>query len=911
MIAQALVPRRLLPAILLASAAACGSSAPPPTSAPAPSQPPAPPVNPPAAEPAPKLRLPADTKPTAEAIELHIDPTKPRFSGQVDLAIDLAQPRRVIWLHGRGFHVSKVSAQSGTAAPMLGDWKEHDKNGTASISLPNDLPVGPAKLHIEFDRAFGTSDAGLSTLTAGGDAYAFTQFEEVDARAAFPCFDEPGFKIPFDVTLVVPKGDQAISNGREIDRKTEGDALRVHFATTKPLPSYLVAFAVGPLDVVNGPDVPANAFRKQPLPLRGVAVKGRGKDLAYTLAHAGGIVATLEGVFGLPYPYDKLDLIAVPAKPGAMENAGAITFSERLLLFGDNAPLELRRGFASVVAHEVAHQWTGDLVTAAWWDDIWLNEAFATWIAAIAAERWDAKLGLALYQANNTQNVMGTDALGSARQIRQPITSYDDIQDAFDGITYQKGAAVLAMFEHWAGSERFLKGLHEYLAAHAYGNATADDFLAATSAATDKDIKTPFHTFLDQPGVPFVETEVACQGPAVLKLKQSRFTPLGSIVDPRRTWQVPVCARYATGKTTHEACTLLTAEQGELALGDKCPDWVLPNADATGYYRFASAAPDLAKLTKGYAQLTLRDRMAYANSVRAAYLRGTGAYQDLVTAARRLASEPTPLLAGTPMAFLNDARSWLRGDPAYAAVERYGRDLYRPAYQQVGWQSAKADSADKISLRVAVVRFFVEDVRDPAARAEAKKRGLAYLGTGDRLHPEAVDANLVPIALGAAGEDAPAALWDRVHDQLAKTDDTEQRRHLLEFLVANRRPELAPKILGMSIDHSLRPIELLIPLYSQIFEPETRDPAWAWAKAHFSELLAALAEGHRQAALAGLGGEFCDDAHIADYQQFMAGRLDQIEGVKRPFAQVSESQQLCLAKRKAHEASARKMFGAK
>jgi alanyl aminopeptidase len=745
-----------------------------------------------------------------------------------------------------------------------------------------------------------------------GDAYAFTQFEEVDARAAFPCFDEPGFKIPYDVTLVVPAADQAISNGREIDRKPDGDHVRVHFATTKPLPSYLVAFAVGPLDVVAGPDVPANAIRKQPLPLRGVAVKGRGKDLAYALANSGGIIATLEQVFGLPYPYEKLDLIAVPAKPGAMENAGAITFNELLLLLDANAPLERRRGFASVVAHEIAHQWTGDLVTAAWWDDIWLNEAFATWVAAKVSDRWDEKLGMAVQQLGNAQQVMGVDSLASTRQIRQPIASTDDIEDAFDGITYQKGEAVLSMFEHWVGSDVFVRGLHDHLLAHKFAAATADDFLASESKVSGKDVKTPFHTFLDQPGVPFLETQVACQGAPVLKIKQSRFAPLGSAVDIKRTWQVPVCAKFATGKATHEACTLLTAGEGELPLGTACPDWVLPNADASGYYRFSQAPADLAALTKrGLATLGERDRIAYANSLRAAYARGAGSLQDLLTASRGLASDPHAAIANTPMSFLGDARRWLYGTPGLAAVERYGRALYQPIAAPLGWQAGKADSADRISLRTAVLGFLADDARDPAVRAEAKKRGLAYIGTGDRLHPEAVDPNLLDLALRVAGEDAPQPLWERVHAQLVKTDDTETRGRLISFLAVNRRPEVAPMALAMSIDHSLRTIETLAPLAIQIGQPETRDAAWTWMKGHVDAVLAALADGHRQNGVLFVGNGFCDDARIADYEQFFKPMLDKIENSTRTYAQVVERAHLCIALRRQQEASARTMFGGK
>ncbi len=320
----------------------------------------------------------------------------------------------------------------------------------------------------------------------------------------------------------------------------------MHFAPTLPLPSYLIAFAVGPLDIVPAPDVPPNAVRKRALPLRAVTTKGHGKEIAYALAHTGEILAVLEQIFGIEYPYDKLDIIAVPDKGGAMENAGAVTFSDGLLLFDEKkAPLWQKRGYASVMAHELAHQWVGDLVTAAWWDDIWLNESFATFIGAKAADQWDPKMDGRMELLDGVQGAIGSDSLVSARSIRQPIESTNDIENAFDGITYQKGGGVLSMFERWVGPATFAKGLHDYLSQHRFASATADDFLSAESAAAGKDVKTPFHTFLDQPGVPFVEAEVKCDGSPRLHLKQSRYLPMGSTGDSNKTWQIPICARYA------------------------------------------------------------------------------------------------------------------------------------------------------------------------------------------------------------------------------------------------------------------------------------------------------------------------------------------------------------------------------
>ncbi len=905
----------LLSIALLATASACGSSEPPlvaPTPVPAPSA-----AGAPAAlvtnDAPPKLRLPKDTRPTAETLELHIDPKLERFTGVVDISVVLDQPRAVVWLHGKDFHVTRATATPDGGGEVGGAWKQEDDRGLASIHLSRPLPAGKATLHLEYDAPYGPKLEGLYKVTMGGVPYAFTQFESIAARDAFPCFDEPGFKIPFETTLVVPGDAQAIANTREVERKADGNDVRVRFAPTLPLPSYLVAFAVGPLDVVSAPDVPPNEVRKRPLPLRAVTTKGHGKDIAYALAHTGEILALLERFFGIEYPYDKLDIIAVGDKGGAMENAGAVTFSDRLLLMDEKtASFHQKRGYASVMAHELAHQWVGDLVTAAWWDDIWLNEAFATWIESKIVDAWDPKMEGGLELLDGVQGAIGSDALASARAIRQPIESTDDIENAFDSITYQKGGGVLSMFERWVGTETFRRGLHDYLAAHRFGNATADDFLAAESTASGKDVKTPFRTFLDQPGVPFVEAEVKCDGSPRVHLKQSRYFPTGSSGDANKRWQIPVCVRYEAGKEAKEACALLTDREGDVPLGPVCPAWVMPNSDAAGYFRFALAPADLAKLrTKGFAALSTRERVAYANSLRAAYNRVALPMKDVMEAAAVLASDPHPDIAGEPMGFIQQANDWLYGDPLRASTQRYTRTLYGKIFQRLGWSPGSAEDPDRARLRSSVLSFLAFTAKDPAVRAEARKRGLAYLGyeADGKIHPEAVDPNLVGIALGVVGEEADRSLWDSVKAELAKTEDAELRGRLLGVLVSAKKAELVPLVRDLAFDPVLRATEVTAPIWSKLGENETRDATWAWVKGNFDRLLVTVPKHHGQTQLISMGESFCDEAHARDVEAFFTpARVAAIDGAPRVLASTLEELHLCAAKRKLQEASAREFF---
>jgi alanyl aminopeptidase len=867
----------------------------------------------------PPLRLPSDTHPLDEAVELHIDPGQDRFSGAVDIEVELDEPRGVLWLNGKDLNVVRATVTPAGAGPIAGVWKERSDSGVASLTLAGAAPAGRAKLHFEFDAPFGKGQKGLYKTTEAGQDYVFTQFEAIAARLAFPCFDDPGFKIPYTPTLVVPAGLQAIANTREVSRVTEGPSVRVSFASTVPLPSYLVAFAVGAFDVVSAPDLPPSSVRARPLPIRAITARGRGVDITYALAHAGAILTTLETYLGIEYPYDKLDILAVPGKGGAMENAGAITFGERLLLFEQaTASIGQRRAYAGVMAHELAHMWTGDLVTMQWWDDTWLNEAFATWLGNKAVDAWDPTLHGDMTLLRGAQGAMGVDSLVSARAIRQPIVSTHDIENAFDAITYQKGGGVLAMFEAWAGTARWRQGLHAYLTKHRFGNATADDFLDAENEATGKDIKTAFHTFLDQSGVPLLQARLACPPPRApgrevsVRLEQSRFLPVGSTGDENRIWQIPVCIRTDSAVT----CSLLSSHDGEVVLGGPsatCPAFVFPNADATGYYRFALAAQDLTALrAHGISRLSTRERVAYATSLRSAYARATTPMKDIFAAVAPLAGDGDPAVAEEPMGYVAQARDWLFDDATLREkVEAYGRDLYAPIARKLGWVARKGELDETRTLRASVLAFLALTAQDKTVRAEATRRGLAYVGYGTdgEIHAEALDPNLVAIALAVVGEEADRPTWDAMKALFARSLDEQVRSRVLSALSSARDPTLARSARALVLDPTLRDSEIMTPLGTQLSNPATREAAWAWIKENYVAILSRLPRHHGGVGLVSMGRSFCDGLHAADVEAFFTPKIESIEGGPRTLASTLEDVRLCAARRDAQEPSARAMFG--
>ena len=494
-------------------------------------------------------------------------------------------------------------------------------------------------LSFEAEQSRNTS-RGIFTLEDGGAWYTMTQFEAISARRAFPCFDEPGYKTPWEITLRVPNG--LVARGEYAGRRADDRRRRIHHRSFRArrvrCRRYLVAFAVGPWEFVDLGRVGRSA-----VPTRIVVPRGRGADTKFAAAAYPELYALLESWFGIPYPFDKLDHAAIPLTVNfAMENAGLITYGVAGLLAkpGDDTP-RFRRGAANVGAHEIAHQWFGNLVTTAWWDDIWLNEAFATWIAEKIVDQWKPAYDRGAARIEERAKAIDADTLGSARQIREPVRSRGDIFRAFDAITYEKGATVIGMFEGWLGEEPFRRGVQRYLESRRYGSATAQDFLESLATTSGRPVTPAFDTFLNQNGVPQVDVRLQCgAGGAKVVLTQHRLVPLGSgSTDPRR-WQIPVCMRYGKACST---CTLLTETSATVPLEGACPAFVFANAGGRGYY-----VPDYrrrsARASRRASRRALRRRVrepARRPAPAAPRRRGDGDAGDAVGAPGRAVARPT------------------------------------------------------------------------------------------------------------------------------------------------------------------------------------------------------------------------------------------------------------------------------
>ena len=866
----------------------------------------------------PAARLPDGVRPVAYDLELEIAPASAGFTGHVRIEVELAEAVDSILLHAERLDIERATVTlPGAGGALPATPRALADNGLTALELSQ--PVGPGTVSIDlgFSGRYDTHLRGLYKVESAGEPYVFTQFEAIDARQAFPCFDEPRFKTPFDVTLRIPKGLTAISNTR-VSSRTElpNGQTELAFARTEKLPTYLVAVAVGPLDVVEAAPIGAAGARQQPLPLGGVSARGRGGELAFALGQTPRLLASLERYLGVPYPFDKLDLIAVPDfASGAMENAGAITFRDTLLLLGPTAPEWQRRQSVAVNAHELAHQWFGDLVTMPWWDDIWLNEGFATWLATKVVEDTHPEYNAELTRVAVLERAFDMDAKENARQVRQPIASDHDIKNAFDAITYTKGAALLAMFERYLGASHFREGLRHYLERHRFGNATSGDLVAALEQQSGQPLAAVFASFLDQPGVPAVSAALECPAgsPPRVRLRQRRYVPLGSSIQRGASrWAVPVCVRHARPDLADGAarqCTLLDAPEAELTLGgSQCPAWIFPNAEAGGYYRWSLGEAELdSLLARGYTALEPREKLSLLANTKAAARAGESSFARLMTVTLALGKEPQRELIQSALGMLVEVRDTLLGEAELPGYRRTVHDLIAERQKRLGLLPAAEESGESRLLRPALVSALAFEARDPGLRRELGQLGRARLGLGEDRRLARLPSELYDAALSVAVQEGGLPVIERAIAAVGASSDGIERGRLLAALGSNQAPELSTTVLDLALSDGLRNNERLLPVLGQIRQQETRQAAYGWVEAHFDALITRLGPD-LGGQLTAVAGAFCTRQDSERARRFFTPRVDALAGGPRTLRSHLETAELCAAFADAHRAEARRFF---
>ncbi len=836
----------------------------------------------------PTLRLPDSVKPVRYSAELTIVPSESSFRGAIDIDLEVRKPTDTIWLNA-GFLTVELARIEGTGAPAPA---RIVPGGDDFVGFEFDqaLAPGPARLHVEYRGEINKKDTGgVFSQREGVEWYAFTQFEAIRARRAFPCFDEPGYKVPWQLNLLVRAEHVAVSNTPVIaETQLGGGMKRVTFSPTRPLPSYLIAFAVGPFDIVD-----AGTAGTKGTPVRIITPKGMASRAGYAARVTPRILELSEQYTGVPFPYEKLDSLALATVNfGAMENAGLITYGMPLLLAKpEDETARFKQSYAHVAAHEIGHMWFGDLVTHAWWDDIWLNESFATWFADKITDRFDPSWGIKLGGLLWRGEAMANDGLASARKIRQPIQSNNDIANVFDDITYAKGGAVLAMFEAWMGEDRFRNALRRYLAKHADGNAGAADFLAELNTE-DPRSGPAFATFLEQAGVPLVAMRLQCDASgARLHLSQQRFLPLGSTEANTQLWQVPLCVSYAANGADRRACTLLQSASAELSLGATCPASLA--VDTARYYRikYEDAALQGIAAPRDAAQT-----VALIGDVGALAHNGTISLEQALRAAQPFARSPNRHVAQSLIALIDDIRpvvpEALRADDA-----RWVRDLFGREAHRLGLEPKRGESEDTRQLRPALLSFVMDAGDDRALGAQAV--GLAQRWLQDR---GAVDASMVQTVLAGAARHGDRALFELFRAELRKTQDRRERTDLFRALGSFRDPALIDAALALLLSDELDIREAMRIGWTLSEDARDGRRAYEFMKRNFDTLVERLPRD-AAAQFPRWGGQLCDQAARDDMETFFRDRIGKFTGGPRILAQTLEGIGLCVAFKSRQQAS--------
>jgi len=773
------------------------------------------------ARPASAQRLAKTVIPEHYTLTLTPDLKAATFTGAETIGVSLTEPSNAIVLNSAEITFLSVSVTANGKQQTATVSSDKEKEQT-TFTFPDQIPAGKATLSIAYTGILNGELRGFYLSKTAKRNYAVTQFESTDARRAFPSFDEPAFKATYDVSLIIDSGDTGISNG-PIVSDTPGPGEGKHtlkFLTTPKMSTYLVAFLVGDFQCTSG--------ESDGVAIRGCSTPDKVALTPYSVEVAKFVLHYYNTYFGIPYPLKKLDLIALPDfEAGAMENFGAITYRETAMLVDPKtASVGAKKEVALVVAHEMAHQWFGDLVTMQWWDNIWLNEGFADWmenkpLAAMHPE-WD----IDQLVAGGVQDTLGLDAQPTTRAIRAKADTREEIEQMFDGISYGKGSDVLLAVENYLGPETFRKGVHNYLQAHLYSNATAEDFWGAETATSHKPVDKIMESLVAQPGEPLLTFGEPANG--TVSVSQKRFFLSPSIQpDPAQKWTIPVCMKTGSDK---QECQVLTPEDSTL----KAPAASLffANAGGKGYYRSAYPPSVYAALVANIeTDLSPTERISFTgdewSQVRANKAT-VGDYLNLVTALKADSSFP---VVGTALSGVGTIYDRVAGTPEErAALAAWMDRTFAPEYAKLGPPS-DSDSPNNRELRARMFGLLGDDAKDPKVQAQARQITEKYLAD-----PTSVDATFGQAAVYIAARNGDAALFDQLQKIAENSTNPEFQEGALRLLARFEDPALVQRSLDYAASNKVRNQDALIQFAIGLQSDATRDLTWNYVKTHWDTL---------------------------------------------------------------------------
>ncbi len=809
-------------------------------------------------------RLPETAIPDNYKLTFTPDFSHDNFAGEETISVRVLKPTSEIVLNAVQIEFQDVTITSGGSVQKA-TVKLEEKNETATLTVDKAIPAGAATIQVRYA---GILNKELRGFYLGKDEqgrkYAATQFEATDARRAFPSFDEPAYKATFDITVVADKDMTVVSNSKVVADTASADGAKhtVRFATTPKMSSYLAAIVMGDFEYIEG--------SADGIPVRVYTSPGKKQLGAFALDAAENIMRYYNRYFRIKYPYGKLDLVGLADfSAGAMENTGCITFREILLLADEkNSSLELRKTIASVIAHEMAHQWFGDLVTMQWWDDIWLNEGFATWMSSKPVAAWKPEWNVQLDDVHEATEAMEQDSLANTHPIHQNAQTPGEILELADAITYSKSAAVLRMLEAYLGPETFRAGVNAYLKQHAYANATATDFWRAQTQTSRKPVDQIMPTFVNQPGIPMVSITTQCSGNSqTVTMEQHRYFIDRSKFEAGNSdiWQIPVCMKQG-GSAQHPGatCELLTQKQQNFVM-KSCSPWVYPNAEAKGYYYTGYQPAAMRELAKDEeTALSPAERIVLLSDASAAIRVDRAKIGDYLAIAQGLRGEQTPAVLDELVEHLTYIRDYLVSDADRASYEQWVRQLLNPAAKAVGWE-AKPDEPDAVkSLRVRLLFGLGYTARDPQAVAMARRLADQTLE-----NPASVDHDMAAVALRITARDGGEAFYNKVLDHLQHAKSPEEEFIYRQTLTNFTDPKLVQRTLEFAMSSAVRSQDSPFMLGQLVRTPANSRQAWDFVRAHWAEI-DKLGGAFAGGVIVGSAGSFCDAQMGNEVKEFFA-----------------------------------------
>jgi len=782
----------------------------------------------------PAYRLARGVRPEEVDLHVEVDPSRgDGFGGEVTHAIELARPQRAIRLHACELRVSgaRIEWEGGRTRGQIEPLPQVEM---VEVRFPHPVPAGRARLRLAFRGRLRKDLCGLYGASVGRRRYAFTQLEATDARKFFPCFDEPAMKARFRIAVTTGSNNAVVSNAPIASTRREPKGRKtVRFRQTPPLSTYLVALAVGDL------------HRSRPVRLGKTVIRtwhtpGKERLTRLGLETARETLARLERYFGLPYPYEKLDLVAVPDfEFGAMENAGAVFFRETLLLLDPaTATTNEKKRAAEVIAHELSHMWYGDLVTMAWWDDLWLNEAFATWMAYSVVDDWKPEWHMWHDFQHGRAAALELDALRHTHPIYAPVKTAEEANENFDLITYEKGAAVVRMLERYLGAVAFRRGVRRYIRRHREGNTVAADLWRALSEASGEPVEKLARAWIERDGYPVVRASVRSTGSRVrLALSQERFTeqPQRKTAGAPR-WPVPIVARVVGpgGGRGRLERHLLTGARGTLELGSRTPRLVYANAEESGFFRPHHGERELEAILAAPRALAPIERMGLADHqwalVRAGRAPLSG-FLALVTAFARDRDPDVLTALHSPLAFLAHDLVPDAAPDCAEPLTRFIEARFGSAFAELGWKPRRGEDEATGLARAALVSILGSAAGSPAMLEAAARHCDRYLR--DR---RAVHADLVDSIVGLAARVGDADRHREFVDAMAAAHTPQEQRRFLLALGGFRDPALVDRTLRLSLTPAVPTQDVAFLLGRLFANPAARDATWDFVRARWPRL---------------------------------------------------------------------------